>query len=337
MKALVCIEPGRFEWIEKEMPVMAPGRAIIKVLRIGICGTDLHAFEGTQPYFTYPRILGHELSGELVDIEPAIKDFEVGEPVSLIPYFPCHECIACKHGKPNCCRNINGFGVHIDGGMMEYVSVPVDALVHGNGLNFDELALVEPLAIGTHAVRIAGVGEGDHVLVTGAGPIGLGVMEMAKLAGGRVIAVDMVDSKLEFCKNILGIDHTLKQGKNTLAQVEAITEGEFPAIVIDATGNKKAIMNGFQFVAHGGTYVMVGLQGDQICFSHPDFHKRETILKSSRNATRKDFEHVVRALKTHSLKANSYITHRVSFEKLPEMFKSWLEPGSGIIKAMVEL
>lgn len=337
MKALVCKEPGRFEWIEKERPAQAPGRAIIKVWRIGICGTDLHAFEGTQPYFSYPRILGHELSGELVDIEPAIEGFEVGEPVSFIPYFPCHECIACKHGKPNCCRNINGFGVHIDGGMMEYVSVPAYALVHGNGLSFDELALVEPLAIGAHAVRIACVGEGDHVLVTGAGPIGLGVMEMAKLAGGRVIAVDTIDSKLEFCKNTLGIDHTLKPGKDALVQVEAITEGDFPAIVIDATGNKKAIMDGFQFVAHGGTYVMVGLQGDQICFSHPDFHKRENILKSSRNATREDFEYVVRALKSGRLKASSYITHRVSFEKLPEMFKSWLEPGSGIIKAMVEL
>jgi threonine dehydrogenase-like Zn-dependent dehydrogenase len=189
MKALVCTTPGQFDYSEKDQPVAQEGKAIIKIKRIGICGTDLHAFEGTQPFFSYPRILGHELAGELVDAGDA-QGFQVGERVSFIPYFNCGKCVACRNGKPNCCTNINVCGVHVDGGMAEYLAVPSYSLLHGEGLSFDELALVEPLAIGAHGVRRAGVNDGEFVLVIGAGPIGLGTMEFARIAGGKVIALD---------------------------------------------------------------------------------------------------------------------------------------------------
>src|SRR5918993_4876664 len=186
MKTLVCTKPGEFAYEEREKPELQKGQAIIKIKRIGICGTDLHAFEGTQPFFEYPRILGHELAGELIAVD-GVNDFELGERVSFIPYFYCGECIACRSGLPNCCANIKVCGVHVHGGFAEYLSVPSYSLLHGEGLSFDELSLVEPLAIGAHGVRRAGVREGEFVLVVGAGPIGLGIVEFAKIAGGKVI------------------------------------------------------------------------------------------------------------------------------------------------------
>lgn len=156
MNALVCSQPGKFEYQRFDRPVLTPGHAIIKIKRIGICGTDFHAYEGTQPFFEYPRILGHELSGEIVEADHA-HGFVVGEPVTFIPYINCEHCIACKNGKPNCCVNMKVCGVHLDGGMSEYFSIPSRLLVHGLGLNFDELALVEPLAIGAHGVKRAGI------------------------------------------------------------------------------------------------------------------------------------------------------------------------------------
>src|SRR5437762_5324747 len=136
MRTLVCTRPGEFTYEEREAPVLQKECAIIKVKRIGICGTDLHAFEGTQPFFEYPRILGHELAGELVEFDHA-PGFEMGEKVSFIPYFNCGECIACRSGLPNCCERLKVCGVHINGGFAEYLSVPSYSLLHGNGLSFD--------------------------------------------------------------------------------------------------------------------------------------------------------------------------------------------------------
>jgi threonine dehydrogenase-like Zn-dependent dehydrogenase len=190
MKILTCTTPGKLEYGTAETPQLKPGNALLKIKRIGICGTDLHAFEGTQPFFSYPRILGHELAAEVVEAGD-VKGFEKGEAVTFIPYFNCGYCIACRSGKPNCCANILVCGVHTDGGMAEYLQVPSHLLVHGEGLSFDELALVEPLAIGAHGVRRADVKPGEFVLVIGAGPIGLGIMEFARIAGAKVIAADV--------------------------------------------------------------------------------------------------------------------------------------------------
>src|ERR1700712_893094 len=205
MKALICTTPGQFEYKDIAEPVLTDGNTLLRIKRIGICGTDLHAYEGTQPFFSYPRILGHELAAEIVETQ-AGNGFEIGEAVTISPYFYCGKCIACRNGKPNCCVSINVCGVHIDGGMREYLSVPTYSLIHGEGLGYDELALVEPLAIGAHGVRRAGVLPGEYVLVIGAGPIGLGTMEFARIAGGKVIAMDMNEGRLAFCKDKLKVD-----------------------------------------------------------------------------------------------------------------------------------
>jgi len=337
MKALICERPGRLTYINRAEPRLEAGQALLRIRRVGVCGTDLHAFEGKQPFFSYPRILGHELAAELVDADGA-TGFTVGEALTFLPYFSCHRCIACRTGQPNCCEYIQVAGVHVDGGMVEYLSIPSSALVRGQGLSLDELALVEPLAIGAHGIRRARVQEGEFVLVIGAGPIGLGAMEFARLAGGKVIAMDINEERLRFCTQQLQVPYTLNAGQqDTLDQLSAITGGDLPTLVIDATGNQKAINHAFQYMAHGGRYVLIGLQKGTISFSHPEFHKREGTLMSSRNATRTDFDTVIEAMKHKRIKPTHFITHRCAFGRVQEAFPRWLNPQNGVLKALIEL
>ena len=336
MRALICIEPHSFNYTEMAAPVATEGYTLLKIKRIGICGTDLHAFEGTQPYFSYPRILGHELAAEIV--ETKAEGFLAGESVTFIPYFNCGECNACRDDKPNCCASLKVCGVHVDGGMVEYLSVPDDTLVHGNGLSLDELALIEPLCIGAHGIRRAGVKPGEFVLVIGAGPIGLGTMEFARIAGGKVIAMDINEGRLQFCKDRSLAHFSVNPAvEDALEKIKSITNGDMPAVIIDATGNLKAINTAFAYMAHGGRYVLIGLQKGEIVISHPEFHKREATLLSSRNATRADFEHVISSIQNKQVDPATYITHRTTFDKVKDEFESWLDPMNGVIKAMVEL
>ncbi len=337
MKTLICNSPGIFEYSESAIPELTEDHAIIKIRRIGICGTDLHAFEGTQPYFRYPRILGHELAAELEDAED-LSDFQKGELVTIIPYFYCGECIACRNGKPNCCVNLRVFGVHIDGGMSQYVSVPTYSIVRSNGLSADSLALIEPLAIGAHAVKRADIKPWENVLVVGAGPIGLGTMEFAQIAGANVIALDINESRLTFCQEKIKVKHVINGSHpNVIERLKEVTNGDMPTVVMDATGSLKAINTAFSFMAHTARYILIGLQKESITFSHPEFHKREATLMSSRNATRDDFEHVIACMKKGLIDPTTYITHRVKFDEVKSEFAGWLNPAKGVIKAMVEV
>ena len=336
MNALVCIEPGQFEYKDIDTPIAQPGQTLLRIKRIGICGTDLHAFEGTQPFFSYPRILGHELAAEIIQTDAA--GFSVGDLVTIIPYFNCGNCIACNNNKPNCCTQIQVFGVHINGAMQEMVSVPSYSLVPTYGLALDAIALVEPLAIGAHGVNRAGVKPGEFVLVVGAGPIGLGAMEMARMAGAKVIAMDINSERLNFCNNTLQIPHAINpRTANAFEQLQIITNGDMPTVVIDATGYLAAINQSFKYLAHGGRYVLVGLQKADISFSHPEFHKREASLMSSRNANRQDFETVIQHFLSGEIDASKYITHRVAFNEVKANFASWILPETGVIKAMVSM
>lgn len=335
MEALICTKPGTFEYKDIAPPVLQPGHAVVQIKRIGICGTDLHAYEGTQPYFTYPRILGHELAADLIEADGA-DGFVPGEAVTIIPYFNCGKCIACKNGKPNCCTDIRVCGVHVDGGMVSYLSVPSYSLVKSRGLSYDELALVEPLAIGAHGICRTNIKKDEFVLVIGAGPIGLGTMEFARIAGANVIALDINDKRLQFCKDRLKVPYTINAAtEDVLQKIKEITGNDMPTVVIDATGNQHAINNALQYLAHGGRFVLIGLQKETISFSHPEFHKREATLMSSRNATRADFEQVIDAMKNGLIDPTTYITHRVNFGDVKKAFESWLDPKEGVIKAML--
>ncbi|WP_373231142.1 zinc-binding alcohol dehydrogenase family protein [Cohnella sp.] len=337
MLGIVCEEIEQFKLIELPEPAVVEGEAIVRVKRIGICGTDLHAFKGNQPFFSYPRILGHELAGIIEQIGANEAGLAAGDQVSIIPYMHCGQCVACRSGKTNCCTSMKVLGVHIDGGMREFISVPITHLIQTNGLTLDQSAVLEPLSIGAHAVRRSGLAKGETALVIGGGPIGLGVIAFAKYAGANVIAMDINDERLAFCRSWANIDHTVNALQDAKENLSQLTNGDFPTVVFDATGNTKSMMDAFGMVAHGGTLVYVGLVKADIAFHDPEFHKRELTLMGSRNATKEDFDLVYEAVKSGGIDVDSYITHRSSFEGMIGEFESWLKPESKVIKAMVEL
>lgn len=339
MKGIVCEQAGSFRLVhDLREPTVAQGHAIVRVKRIGVCGTDYHAFQGNQPFFSYPRILGHELSGIVEQVEGNAEGISIGDLVSVIPYMHCGACQACRRGRTNCCREMRVLGVHVDGGMRELISVPTTHLLKANGLSLDEAALVEPLAIGAHAVRRADVTADDTVLVIGSGPIGLGVMAFAKHAGASVIAMDINEERLAFCQAWAKADHTIDaRAGDARLQLEALTNGEYPAIVFDATGNAASMAKAFDYAAHGGKLVYVGLVKGEIAFSDPEFHKRELTLMGSRNATAADCRHVIDVMESDAFELASYITHRAAFDEMIASFDSWIKPESRVIKAIVEL
>lgn len=337
MKVLVCEQPFALAMQEREKPAAAAGQALVRIRRIGICGTDLHAYRGRQPYFTYPRILGHELAGEIVEIAENPQGFRVGDRVAVLPYVACGSCIACRGGKPNCCTRLKVLGVHADGGMQEYIAISPEQLVPADGLTFEQAAVVECLGIGAHAVRRAQVRAGERVLVVGAGPIGLGVMKFARLAGAEVIAMDMQPERLRFCRDWAPAAGTIDAARDPLPQIEALTGGDYPDVVFDATGSSASMNRSFGYAAHGGRLVFVGLVQADITFHDPDFHRKELTLLSSRNATREDFETVIRAMKDGQIDTDRFITHRTPFDRVTAEWETWLKPESGVIKAMAEL
>lgn len=322
---------------ERDLPEAKLGEALIRVRRVGICGTDLHAFKGEQPYFTYPRVLGHEISGEIAEVGKNSYGFKQGDPVAIIPYLECGKCIACRMGRTNCCARLNLFGVQWDGGMSEYLSVPLDHLIKSEKLNLDQLAMAECLGIGAHAVSRAKIERGEFTLVIGAGPIGMAVMQSAKEMGAKVMALDIVEARLKFCQDRLKVDHVIHGEKDPAKEIESTTKGDYPTVVFDATGNAKSMMKAFNWIAHGGRYVLVSLVQENITFFDPDFHRRELTLLSSRNATRQDMEHIVRSLEAGKVDGTSFITHRASLDQVIGQFESWLRPETGVIKAVVEL
>ncbi|HLW79289.1 MAG TPA: alcohol dehydrogenase catalytic domain-containing protein [Terriglobia bacterium] len=199
MRQIVLEQPGRFSGVvEAPPPEPRPGEALVRVHRVGVCGTDWHAYRGEQPYFTYPRILGHELAVEVVAAPPDGGDLKPGERCAVEPYLSCGGCDACRAGKYNCCESLRVLGVHTDGGMRELLAVPADRLHKSGRLTLDQLALVETLGIGAHAVARSGLSAGEDALVVGAGPIGLSVVQFARAAGARVRVLDTSPTRREF-------------------------------------------------------------------------------------------------------------------------------------------
>lgn len=335
MRAVVCRNPGELEIVERPVPVRKPGEALVRIRRIGVCGTDLHIFQGDQPYFVYPRIMGHELSGEIVESDPSSR-LKSGDCVYIVPYLHCGHCIACRAGKTNCCTSLKVLGVHIDGGMCEYLALPESVLFKAEGISLDEAAMVEFLAIGAHAVARAALIPGQRVLVMGAGPIGVGVVLFARLRGAEVTVIESRPDRLSFASRVLGATHALPPGDGDMARLQEISGGDYFSAVFDCTGSLTAMERGFSFVAHGGTYVLVSIVQGMISFSDPEFHRREMTLLSSRNATLADFTAVMAALHAGHIPTSAIRTHRAPLWQAGQRFPDWLKPESGAIKAMLE-
>ncbi len=337
MKTVILREQGQFEMVNTQAPPPAGANEVqVRVRRVGICGTDLHAFTGTQPFFSYPRILGHELALEIVEIGTTNMehDLKVGDACCVRPYLNCGRCGACRRGFVNSCMNNKVLGVHIDGGMREFINVPIDKIHKSAVLKDEELALVEMLSIGCHAVRRANITAGETVLVVGMGPIGLGTAQFAHLAGAQVIAMDVSDKRLAFAGEQMGIDHCIDGKQDVLEQLKALTPDDYPTVVFDATGNAKSMMNSFGYVAHGGRLVFVGLFQGDVTFNDPEFHRRELAVLASRNATAEDFNKVIAALEQQKFDVKPWITYSASPEAMIRDFPTWLDPANGVIKAM---
>lgn len=336
MRAVICREPGQLDIIERPIPVPQEGETLVRIRRIGVCGTDMHIYQGNQPYFVYPRVMGHELSAEIV--EPARgSSLRAGDPVYIMPYVNCGGCIACRAGKTNCCTSLRVLGVHTDGGMCEYLAVPDRLLFRAEGISLDAAAMVEFLAIGAHAVARSRMTAGQRVLVVGAGPIGVGVVIFARRAGAEITVIDGRADRLEFCKSTLGVSHAVALGPDDAAQMKEITGGEFYHHVFDCTGSPKAMERGFSLVGHGGTYVLVSIVQGNISFSDPEFHKREMTLLSSRNATLADFQTVIAAMRDGQVPVQAINTHSAPLWEVGTRMPQWIRPEAGTIKALLTL
>jgi len=336
MQTIVLEEPGRFVLAETAEPDgPESGEAIVRVRRVGICGTDLHAYRGKQPFFTYPRILGHELGVEIVALGSPSDTLRVGDNCAVEPYLNCGECIACRQGKTNCCARLKVLGVHIDGGMRSLVRVPMAKLHRSEILSLEQLALVETLGIGAHAVDRAQIEPGEFALVIGSGPIGLSVIQFAQAAGARVIALDTNAHRLTFARERMGIDHGVDANADPLTRIAAITNGDLPTVVFDATGNADSMQNAFQYVAPGGRLIFVGLFLGSVSFYDPDFHRKEMTLLATRNSTGKDFQRILQLLESGKVDTAPWITHRADAAEMTTHFPTWLEPETRVLKAVV--
>ena len=336
MRAVVCRAPGELALEDRPEPERGEGEVLVRVRRMGICGTDFHIYEGSHPYLQYPRIMGHELSGEVLEA-PSGSPLTSGDIVIVNPYVSCGVCIACRNGKPNCCVRIAVLGVHCDGGMCEMIVVPERNLCAAGSLTLDQAASVEFLAIGAHAVARSGLAPGTRTLVVGAGPIGLGTALFAGLAGGDVSIMDRDEDRLAFALKSRIAARSIQAGSRAADLIREATDGDGFDVVFDATGSPASMESAFGHVAHGGTLVLVSVVAEAIRFSDPEFHKREMAVLGSRNALRADFERVVAAIENGRVPLKHLLTHRTSLVGALADLPHWATRKGGLVKALVEI
>ena len=338
MRSVILNEPGLLALHDSPEPeAPGEGEALVRVHRIGLCGTDYHAFHGRQPFFNYPRILGHELGVEVLAVGSGVTGVTAGDRCSIEPYLNCGTCHACRKGRTNCCGNMRVIGVHLDGGMRERFVLPSSKLHRSGTLGYDALALVETLAIGAHAVDRAVVDRGEQAVVIGAGPIGLAVIQFALLRGAKVLVIDRAQTRLDACLSLYPEVTTLVPEGSFADQVNELTGGDLGDIVIDATGNLSSMGSSLEYVGHAGRLVYVGLAQGEVTFNDPLFHRREMTLFASRNALSSDFPAIISAMESGAIDPLAWITHRCNLEELPEKLPEWSNPKAGVIKAVASL
>jgi 2-desacetyl-2-hydroxyethyl bacteriochlorophyllide A dehydrogenase len=325
MQQVVLEKPGQLIKRSVEPPTPAAGQALVRVRRIGICGTDIHAFHGRQNYFTYPRVLGHELGVEVLEVADNERKIRPGDHCSVDPFMTCGQCWPCAKGKSNCCEKMNLIGVHSDGGMCETIVVPVHHLYPSSKASLDHLALVEPLGIGAHAVERAAPEPDDKVLIIGVGPIGLAVHQFVHLAGLKPTVLDVSQKRLNFCQAHLPVQQAATELNDNLRFT----------VVFDVTGNRHSMQAAFSRVAHGGKLIFVGHIADDICFSDPELHKREMTVLASRNTTPNQFARIINLIETNQINIDPWITDRITLTDLPEVFQTVCDPSRGGVKTLV--
>jgi len=340
MQAIQLEKPESFRMIDvPEPPAPAPGEAVVRVFRVGICGTDYSGYLGKMPFFSYPRIPGHELGVEVVAVGDGVTNVKPGDRCSVEPYINCQHCYSCTRGHTNCCENHQTLGVHCDGGLRPLFTVPARKLHISTKLSYEQLALVETLAIGCHAVNRGNPTKDETILVIGAGPIGLSVVEFARLSGARTIVMDINEVRLQFVRERMGVSETIvsKGDGSELRQFSELTDGKLGNVVVDATGNAGSMANALNFVGFAGRLVFVGITTQEVRFGHPLMHRREMTLLASRNALTGDFARIIALIEEGRINTGPWITHHAPLNRMIDEFPTWLNPASGVVKAMVEV
>jgi len=287
----------------------------------------------------FPRIPGHELGGEVLELGSGVTNCAVGDKVSIEPYMWNPESYSSRRGKPNCCNDMSVIGIHSDGGMCERIVMPAVKMHVNNSLAYEQLALVETLAIGCHAVNRANPDGSDKALIIGAGPIGLTCVEFARVRGCQIIMMDINEDRLRFCREKLGVEHTIQvqaDGSHKAA-LEELTGGDMCEVVFDATGHPGSMSAAPELVSFGGTLVFVGVSGGEFSIHHPTMHRREMTLMSSRNALATEFGEVMSLMEAGKIDTNPWITHRSTMESLSGDFPTFLDPTAQVLKAMVHI
>lgn len=341
MKAVLLKEPKHLELTEiDEAPAPGPGEATVRVHNVGICGSDISGYLGRMPFYSYPRIPGHELGIEVMAVGEGVENVSVGDKCSVEPYINNPNSYASQHGCPNCCNELEVLGVHRDGGLRPRFNLPARKLHPSKSLTTEQLALVETLGIGCHAVQRAAPQPEDTVLTIGAGPIGLSVLEFVRLSGARSIVIDLNSQRLDFCREKMGVDQTIVFEGGGAAALKALTEttdGNLAKVVIDATGNHVSMSNAYNFVGYTGKLVFVGLTTAPITFTQKQMHAREMTFLASRNALPEDFQRIIGHIERGEIDTQPWITHRSSMAELIDIFPGYTKPETGVIKAMVSV
>ena len=340
MKAIQLRQPREFNVIDLPEPAApGPGEVLVATHCMGICGTDLSGYLGKFPFFRYPRIPGHELGVEVLAVGSDVTNVSVGDRCSVEPYMNCGHCFACRRGNSNCCATLDVIGVMIDGGLRERFLIRADKLHRSAVLSWEQLALVETLAIGCHATDRGAVQSGEHALIIGAGPIGLSVLEFTRLTGAQITVMDMAQSRLDFVRETYGITNTVlfRGDGSEMEQLQEYTSGDKYSVVTDATGSRHSMSSAFQYCAHTGTLVYVGITTEEVGFVHPVLHRPEITLKASRNALPADFGRIIQLIEEGTINTDPWITHRIGIDEVVTRFESFTKPETGAIKAVINL
>lgn len=336
MKAVCIKEIGKIEIIDKEKPVPKKNEALLKVRYCGICGADLASYLGNQPFTTYPRIPGHEFSAEIVSLPEDNTDFKIGELVTANPYFNCGECYACKKGLVNACVDNKTMGVQRDGSFQEYITMPVERLIHSKGITAMELAMIEPFSISAHALSRAKINAGDNLLIIGAGPIGLFALIKAKSMGAKVLIADKLPVRLELAKNY-GADCTVNVvNENLTSKVRAFTEGNGFDVCVEACGAPETFMNCIDFACHGANIILIGNGKRETTFVHSVILKKELNIFGSRNSYTKDFEELIDLVEKKKVDILPMISGVYKKEDAYKAFESLKNNDGSLAKLLVE-
>lgn len=340
MRAIQISELKTLKHIDIDAPASpGPGMALVRTHRMGICGTDVSCYLGKFPFFDFPRIPGHELGVEVVSVGDGVTNVAAGDACSIEPYMNCGTCYACRRGAINCCQNLKVIGVMCDGGLCESFLIRADKLHPSSKLGYDQLALVETLAIGCHANDRGAPTGGDHALVIGMGPIGLATLEFARLTEATISVMDMNPDRLAFVEKNYGIKNTVlyKGDGCEVDRMKQITGGDMYQVIIDATGNKHSMSGAFSYLAPTGTLVYVGITTDELAFRHPVMHRPEATIKASRNAMPADFTRIIGLIEDGTIDTDPWITHRTTFEAVVDDFDKFTRPETGVIKAIIDV